>query len=648
MRLVSVNLLYRGTFLCVFLIGIIPNVLGYQNNFLDSLKAYVDTATLNIPHVQNLLTIAHRYTYSIPDKAEPFLIKADSISQLLGENDRMDAVIQSHFGILYHQLSRYDEALEHTDRAIELFAKTGITQYQAITIQHKGKIYGSMNRDDLSHQAFTEAGNLFEEIGDQKYVNEIKLSLGNVNFRLNNKEKAFEYYTLARDGCLEHKNFNCWETASNNIAVIYTDRNMPIEALAIYSELEKFYLEKDNPRLLAKTYYNIAEVWDESYRDDKKSAEFSKKALDIRLTLGNEADIIDSQLDYGRNMVRLNRYKEAGIHLKEGLRLAEKLDDSEDISNSHRSLAQLYEATQDYKNAYQSMKIHKELKDTLKNQDIMSQIAALETKYDTEKKEKEISILESEKILATQTISNQKRIMAISVGGGSVLAILSMFLFRMFNENRKQKIALEHAVKDKDYLLREIHHRVKNNLQVISSLLYLQSENLSDPAAQDAINVGRGRVKSMALIHQNLYGVDQSSQISLKKYLEDLVVELFDSYNLHGSNVELDLDIEDVMVDVEILVPLGLIINELISNALKHAFEGKDEGNLKVSAVFNEKHLSIEVKDNGVGLDHNATKEGSFGTELIESFVEQLSAKMDVISDEGTKVKIHIPLEINS
>ena len=102
------------------------------------------------------------------------------------------------------------------------------------------------------------------------------------------------------------------------------------------------------------------------------------------------------------------------------------------------------------------------------------------------------------------------------------------------------------------------------------------------------------------------------------------------------------------MVDVEILVPLGLIINELISNALKHAFEGKDNGILKVSAVFNEKHLSIEVKDNGIGFDHNATKEGSFGTELIESFVEQLSAKMDVISDEGTKVKIHIPLEINT
>ncbi len=216
---------------------------------------------------------------------------------------------------------------------------------------------------------------------------------------------------------------------------------------------------------MANTYYNIAEVWDELYRDDEKSAEFSKKALDIRLSLGNEANIINSRLDYGRNMVRLNRYKEASIHLKEGLRLAEKLDNSKDISNAHRSLAQLYEATHDYKNAYQSMKIHKELKDTLKNQEIMSQIAALETKYDTEKKEKEISLLESDKVLATQTISNQRRIMAISVGGGTILAILSMFLFRLFSQNKKQKIALEQAVKDKDCKYGDIYFNYQEALK---------------------------------------------------------------------------------------------------------------------------------------------------------------------------------------
>ncbi len=113
----------RRLFFCVFLLGLHSYAIAQADSYTDSLISYVDTATLNTAHVQNLLNIGYRYTYSTPDKAEPYLIKADSIAQLLGENDRMNAVIQSYFGILYHQLTRYEEALLHTDKAIDLFEK---------------------------------------------------------------------------------------------------------------------------------------------------------------------------------------------------------------------------------------------------------------------------------------------------------------------------------------------------------------------------------------------------------------------------------------------------------------------------------------------------------------------------------------------
>jgi two-component sensor histidine kinase len=226
------------------------------------------------------------------------------------------------------------------------------------------------------------------------------------------------------------------------------------------------------------------------------------------------------------------------------------------------------------------------------------------------------------------------------------MALLSVFLFRLFKQNQTQKIQLAQSVKDKDYLLREIHHRVKNNLQVISSLLYLQSEKLTDSAAQDAINVGRGRVKSMALIHQNLYGVNQSSEINLKKYLEDLAEELFDSYNLRSDDISLNLDIETAVVDVDLLVPLGLILNELISNALKYAFEGKEKGVLSISAKKQNETIHVQVKDDGVGINPSDIEKDSFGTELIQSFVEQLDAKIETIVAAGTEVNLLIPLNV--
>ena len=627
-------------------LAFVQKVKSQNTDFIDSLLAYVDTAGINTPHVQNLLNIGYNYTYSTPQKAEPFLMRADSISRLLPENNRMNGVIQLYFGILYLELSRYDDALEHTDQAIDLFEQEDIKQYQAISIHHKAKIHFATNRWDLSHESNTKAGELFEELGDKSNMAQVQLSLGNVNYRLGNKAESLNYFKRAREICAENPSTNCWQVATGNMVTIYIEQREEEKALILLNELEAFQRDNNDLKGLSNTYYKQAELWDEIYRDDVKSAEYSKKSLDIRLELGNELDIVKSKLDYGRNLVRLKDYRSAKTHLTEGLRIAEKLEDINMISTAHRSLAQLYDSIGDYKKAYENLRIHKTLKDTINNKDVLEKVANLETKFQTEKKEKEIAILESEQKLAQQTISSQRRLNIISVIGGSLMALLSVFLFRLFKQNQTQKIQLAQSVKDKDYLLREIHHRVKNNLQVISSLLYLQSEKLTDTAAQDAINVGRGRVKSMALIHQNLYGVNQSSEINLKKYLEDLAEELFDSYNLRGEDISLSLDIETAVVDVDLLVPLGLILNELISNALKYAFEGREKGVLSISAKKQNETIHVRVKDDGVGIDPSDIEKDSFGTELIQSFAEQLEAKIETIVDDGTEVNLLIPLNV--
>ena len=128
------------------------------------------------------------------------------------------------------------------------------------------------------------------------------------------------------------------------------------------------------------------------------------------------------------------------------------------------------------------------------------------------------------------------------------------------------------ALKEKDFLLREIHHRVKNNLQVISSLLSLQARQIGDKNIQKAINEGRSRVRSMALIHQNLYQNENLTGVSVERYLSNLLSELFDTYKVDSDKITLHFNIQDIDLDVDTMVPFGLILNELISNCLKHAF----------------------------------------------------------------------------
>jgi len=193
-------------------------------------------------------------------------------------------------------------------------------------------------------------------------------------------------------------------------------------------------------------------------------------------------------------------------------------------------------------------------------------------------------------------------------------------------------------------LLKEIHHRVKNNLQVVSSLLNLQSKSVQDEKALEAIKEGRDRVKSMALIHQDLYREDNLTGIDIKEYIEKLTFSLFSSYNIDPQNIILKTDIDPLQLDVDTLIPLGLILNELISNALKYAFSENEKGILQVTLKQQDSRLLLEVKDNGKGLPEgwHYEKISSLGYQLIKSFVQKLKAELKVDGSKGTHVQMLI------
>ena len=177
--------------------------------------------------------------------------------------------------------------------------------------------------------------------------------------------------------------------------------------------------------------------------------------------------------------------------------------------------------------------------------------------------------------------------------GGIGLLALTLFggvIFSFYRSKRKSEKELaqkneiiSEALAEKELLLKEIHHRVKNNLQVISSLLYLQSDYIKDEKALSAIQEGRNRVQSMAIIHQNLYQEDNLTGIQVKDYFEKLTQSLFNSYKVQADQIELQLDIEAINLDVDTVIPLGLVVNELITNSLKYAFPENQAGYLKIA-----------------------------------------------------------------
>jgi len=212
---------------------------------------------------------------------------------------------------------------------------------------------------------------------------------------------------------------------------------------------------------------------------------------------------------------------------------------------------------------------------------------------------------------------------------------------REITDRKKAEEALKTSLKEKEVLLKEIHHRVKNNLQVMSSLLNLQSQYLSDPKTRDVFKVSMDRIKSMALIHDKLYRSEDLSSISFPGYAGDLVSDLVNTYAV-GRGIRLDLDIDPVSFNIDTAIPLGLIINELVSNSLKHAFSGRDGGTITISLHGEDVHMILTVSDTGVGFPEGLdfTDTPSLGMQLVVTLVEQLEGTIELIRGEGTCFRI--------
>jgi two-component sensor histidine kinase len=246
--------------------------------------------------------------------------------------------------------------------------------------------------------------------------------------------------------------------------------------------------------------------------------------------------------------------------------------------------------------------------------------------------------------LKGEQLVKEKKVRRQLITGAALLLLSGVTIFFMYRKQRAKNRLIQKQSDDLQVLMKEIHHRVKNNLQVISSLLDLQSLSIKDKHASDAVREGKIRVQSMALIHQNLYSEGNIKGILMKDYINNLVENLFNSYNIEKDKIRLVTDIGQLNLDVDTVIPLGLIINELISNSLKYAFKETAQGEIYVTLKENNKHLELKVKDNGCGFPANWNKiqSNSFGYNLVNAFAQKLKAKLDIYNDNGACISMNI------
>lgn len=223
------------------------------------------------------------------------------------------------------------------------------------------------------------------------------------------------------------------------------------------------------------------------------------------------------------------------------------------------------------------------------------------------------------------------------------LSKVNLILQKEIQDHELAEERIKASLKEKDVLLKEIHHRVKNNMQIISSMLGLQSAYVEDETFNTLLKDSQGRIKSMALIHEKLYQSDNLAYINFTEYVNSLISYLKNSYNMSDDKIKINTNIEDMSLNIDMAIPLGLIINELISNSYKHAFKDNSKGEINLS-INTEKSgcYLLTVEDNGVGLpvDFDISTTKSLGLQLVNVLVDQISGSLKIYNSVGAKFEI--------
>jgi two-component system, sensor histidine kinase PdtaS len=313
----------------------------------------------------------------------------------------------------------------------------------------------------------------------------------------------------------------------------------------------------------------------------------------------------------------------------------------------------------DYKSALYYLALYNSLSQKIYNESESKQFYDLSIKYETLQKEKKLQALEAQNQLQELRDIAARRLF---YAGFIFLGVIILLVFLRYRNNRiknlqlslqkeeidKQNVTLQKLndaqtllLNEKEWLLREIHHRVKNNLQVVNSLLASQAAFLKDRTAIKAMKESQHRVRAMSLIHQKLYNSESHSSIYMPQYVAELVEYLKDSFNTE-QKIFFQLDIEPLWLDVTKVIPLGLILNEVITNAFKYAFPYTQQDKISIKLKNEDNKITLIVEDNGRGLpeNYNPSKSNSFGMTLMQGMAEDLEGNFTMENHHGTKITV--------
>lgn len=558
-------------------------------------------------------------------------------------------------GYNYYRQDKLDLALNNYNKGIKLLRTTNASFWKGLAHDHAGFILFKQGDYIKALQHYQLAIKEFTLLNNDLNIGKLYNKIGITYRKTKDKDKEEEAYLLSIEHFLKTDTTQSLGQVYNNLAELYIDKGMIAEGLNMLEIAKKVFLRTDFPVGLC-SYYAVLGY----YHSKKEPPEYDRvieylsKGIQIAEEYGDSRQLADGSRFLGEAYLKTNRPYKALEVLKRGYTIAlEKQLEPERLGIS-KVLYETYKYLNNSEKALEYIEIYSGLNETIMNEDKIKEFTQLDMSFKFRQEQISDSLRQLHKNLEVQLqhekeIQTQKRTKLVLYFTVLLIAIIAVFIFIYARRNHKLAIVLNEkndfisvALDEKVLLLEEVHHRVKNNFQLVSSLLDLQSREIVDKKALVTISEGQSRVKAMAMIHQKLYENEDLKSINFGEYCEQLVKQL-QNISPNGRNVIVKMNIGNIFFDIDTAIPIGLILNELVTNSFKYAFNTVENGVLSIDLQAEpEKEYMLIIADNGPGLpaDLDIKSAKSLGLRLARRLAKQLQGTFNYNFQNGSTFSI--------
>ncbi|HVY75762.1 MAG TPA: histidine kinase dimerization/phosphoacceptor domain -containing protein [Puia sp.] len=596
-------------------------------------------------------TLSDYFDYNDPKESGEKIRLVELAIQAFHQSDNIEqeAYCLKYLADLYALNNERAKALEKLDLSLQLYDSIHYASLHAVYI-----LYSHVYFTDGDYKQALKYGlmalNSALTAGDTSLsLCEIYNYIGTIFDRLKEGEKAIDYYNRALAVAEKNKDNSSVLQVMANIVNTYIALKRPDEALAFMKALPQNFIKPIADRDYIYTPLSYLNVYNEQKRFPQVDALCSQILHLIKFHLPPDDLLHNFYFILIRHYLQSGQYSLAETHIGTLDSLSKKIGDPYRIKDGLYLRFRLDTAQGHYKEAAKNLLKYQALNDSLFTETASRQMKQLEVEYETKKNKNEITVLSQQNQLQRDRLDQEALVRKFIIGGVALMFIIIGLLYRQYRHKQKnnriilqKNEQLQHFLNEKEWLVKEIHHRVKNNFHIVASLLEIQSSYLKNQEAISAIQESQHRIYAMSIIHQKLYQSDTLSIIYMPDYIYELVEYLRDSYSIR-ENVSFSLQIENIELNHGTAITLGLILNEAITNAIKYAFAGTKEGKISIALThISDLQLLLSITDNGRGLpiDFESKIGTSMGMELLQGLTDDLGGSLIIETKNGTYIKV--------